>query len=590
MNETLEGLKQKADQLESDGNWDELISLSTEIIKLEQEPHEKARVYVKRGTAYNYKGDHDLAIADCTEALTLNPAHANAYVSRGIAFDKKGKYDQAIEDFTEALKIKPNNMFAYHNRGIAYINRDDHDKAIRDFDKILEQGPANAEMHLYRGFAYSLKGDHDKAIEDFTKALELTPNYANAYLCRGIAYIEQENYPDAFKDFKKADVCQPVLKVEMSEIYVAEQIADIYKDHAEEEEAKAFELYFRLSEAISNIQNKQFYWPGKSKEVAHYTSLHTLKSLAGKGPFRLYNAAYMNDPEEGIEFFEVMKKFGIEDIEKVFYKDKDKSYPSPAYIGSFVKVDKEDEEKDKLFMWRMYGKHDGQEAAGACLIFKHEGTVFAEKCGEQIGAMQQIQFQLQSKLRMSTGDISNLEERQPPKPELYEIVYSDEEIHQEFSLSPARTLSNSIHSDEWNKHELCEKLKELAESLDRIKSHLSEKDEGIKDKLKQLVRKLLDAIRFLFKARHYQEEKEVRVVQVRYYDEKNRTKEEDGVHVDTEQIPPRFYLKTHENFRFSEVILGPQTRGVPEWKRWLKEQDKTLSVKRSGINYGKPYP
>ena len=146
-----------------------------------------------------------------------------------------------------------------------------------------------------------------------------------------------------------------------------------------------------------------------------------------------------------------------------------------------------------------------------------------------------------------------------------------------------------VSSDEWNKHELCEELKKLAESLERIKSHLSEKDEGIKDKLKQLVRDLLDTIRFLFKARHYREEKEVRVVEFRYYDEENTTQDEDGIQVDTEQIPPRFYLETHENFRFCEVILGRQARGFLEWKRWLNEQDNTLSVKRSEIKYRTPY-
>lgn len=457
----------------------------------------------------------------------------------------------------------------------------------------LEDLLANFAELLFHGSACIGDGDYDQAIAVYTKALEFELNFAKAHLFyalahhgRGSAHIKTGNFLDAFKDFVEADNGDPVLKTKMPEIYVSVKIADIYKDHTEEDKASTFELYFRLLEAISNIQRKQFYAPQENVEVAHYTPLHTLKSLADKGRFRLYNAAYMNDPEEGIEFFEVMKKFGIEDVEKVFYKDKDKSYPSPAYIGSFVKVDaKEPEQKDELFLWRTYGKHDGQEAAGACLIFKHEGTVFGEKCSKQIGDMQR----LQSKLRMSTGDISNLEERQPPKPELYEIVYGDEEIHQEFSLSPAKLLANMVSSDERNKHELCEKLKKLAESLERIKRHLSKEDEGIKDKLKQLVCKLLDAIRFLFKARHYQEEKEVRVVQVRYYDEKNTTKEEDGVHVDTEQIPPRFYLETHENFRFDEVILGPQTRGVPEWKRWLKEQDKTLSIKKSEINYGERY-
>ena len=285
MNENMEDLKQKADKLDSDGSWDELIPLCTKIIDLEQEPHEKASAYVKRGAAYNSRGDHDLAIADCTMAVELNASHANAYITRGIAYDKKGDHDLAIKDYIKVLELEPNNLFAYHNRGNAYINKNDHDKALEDFNKILERDPANAEIHLFCGFAYSLKGEHDKAIEDFTKALELDPNYANPYLCRGIAYIEQENFLAAFKDFKKAAECDPVLKAEVSEIYFAEQIADIYKDRAQEEGSRAFELYFRLLEAVSNIRKKLFDAPQENTEVAHYTSLHTLKSLAEKGDF-----------------------------------------------------------------------------------------------------------------------------------------------------------------------------------------------------------------------------------------------------------------------------------------------------------------
>ncbi|MCY4612378.1 MAG: tetratricopeptide repeat protein [Nitrospira sp.] len=562
MNENLEDLKQQADKLDSDGSWDELIPLCTRIIDLEQEPREKASAYVKRGSAYNHRGNHDLAIADCTMAIELNSFHANAYITRGIAYDKKGDHDKAIADYTKSLELEPNNMFAYHNRGIAYINKNDHDKALEDFNKILERDPANAEIHLFCGFAYSLKGEHDKAIEDFTRALELDPNYANAYLCQGIAYIEQENFLAAFKDFKKAAECDPVLKAEVSEIYVAEQIADIYKDRAQEEGARAFELYFRLLEAISNVQKKLFYAPQQNAEVAHYTCLDTLKSLADRECFRLYNTFYMNDPEEGREFFKIMQKSGI-DVRDIFYGDEAQSNPSPAFIGSFVKVAAKDpKRKDELLWWRLYGKHDGKEAAGACLIFKHEGTVFAENCGLQIGAMQQLQL----KLLTSAGDTSNPGERRPPKPDLYEIVYRDKENYQELS----------------------EELNEVAESLEQIKSYISEKDDCIKDKLKQLVRDLLDAIRFLFKSHHYKEEGEVRVGQVRYYDKTKMTQDSNNIKVDKAQTPPRFYLETHENFRFSEVILGPQARGVPELIPWLKERG--IKAEQSNIPYGKPYP
>ena len=560
MNENLENLRLKAGQLSlaEHKNWDELVAVWTELIDREQETNAKALAYLSRGAAYNYRGDHDLAIADFDEALRLAPSDRMmkfmGLFYRGDAYLDKGDYDQAIGNFDEALALE-----------------------------LPDIATQSIGLFFHRGVAYIKKGNHDKAIANFTKALELNPNYANAYLCRGFVYIDKENFPDASKDFKKAAECDSILKVEVPAIYVAIQITDIYKDRAEEDGGKIFELYFRLLEAISNIRQNQFYAPQENAEVAHYTSLHTLKSLADNGRFRLYNAAYMNDPEEGRVFFEIMNRWtDIDiDIEGSFYRD-NKLHPSPAYIGSFVKVDaKTPKQKEELFLWRTYGKHDGQEAAGACLIFKHEGTVFAEKCGAQIGAMQQ----LQSKLLLAEDDRQIPEEKQPGKPDLYKIVYSDENLK---PFSPAELLSLRGYSDEGTNRGLSKELKKLAESLKQIKKHTEEEKGNVtKEKLRELVRDLLDTIRFLFKARHYREEKEVRVVQVRY-DEENTTQDEDGIHVDTKQIPPRFYLETQENFRFSEVILGPQTRGVPEWKRWLKKRD--IKVDQSEIHYGKSYP
>ena len=103
-----------------------------------------------------------------------------------------------------------------------------------------------------------------------------------------------------------------------------------------------------------------------------------------------------------------------------------------------------------------------------------------------------------------------------------------------------------------------EKLKELATSLEEIKKFKSQTDESKQEGLAKLARELLDDIRFLFKADHYKEEQEVRVVEMRY-SWKDGTQALDQIQVDTEQIPPRFYLETSKDFRFSEVILGPQS-------------------------------
>lgn len=507
MNENLEDLRLRAGQLSlaERKNWDEIIAVWTELIEREEEPNAKAVAYLHRGAAYNYRGDHDLAIADIDETLRLVPSDP-------------------------LMKI----MGLFY-RGCAHDDKDDADKAIKDFTEALGPGLPHKSM-------IDLK--------------------AQIHFRRGLAYQSKDDYIQAFKDFVEADNCDPVLKTKIPPIYIAVQIAGSYKDSDEEDRSRIYVLYLDLLFAIIEIQKNLFYAPQQNAEVAHYTCLDTLQSLADKECFRLYNTFYMNDPEEGREFFKIMQKSGI-DVREIFYGDEAQSNPSPAFIGSFVKVDAKDpKRKDELLWWRLYGKHDGKEAAGACLIFKHEGTVFAENYRQQIGAMQQLQL----KLLTSAGDTSNPGERQPPKPDLYEIVYRDKENYQELS----------------------EELNEVAESLEQIKSYISEKDDCIKDKLKQLVRDLLDAIRFLFKSHHYREEGEVRVVQVRYYDKTKMTQDSNNIKVDKAQTPPRFYLETHDNFRFSEVILGPQARSLDELICRLKERG--IKAEQSDIPYGKPSP
>ena len=122
-------------------------------------------------------------------------------------------------------------------------------------------------------------------------------------------------------------------------------------------------------------------------------------------------------------------------------------------------------------------------------------------------------------------------------------------------------------------------LTKLANLLKEIKRHFPD------DNLSKLTRELLDEIRFLFKEDHYKEEKEVRVVRVCYFKEENKKQESDEIEIDTEQIPPRFYLETDKSLRFHEVILGPNAKNPSEWKKWLKQQRDDLEITPSNAKY-----
>ncbi len=572
MNKKIEDLEQKVTVFNQEKNWDKLVPVFTELIDLVTDNNRKAILYANRGTVFYKTGDYDRAIADFDKAIELNPNDAEAHLRLGVVWSKKGDHDRAIAYFNEAVKLRPKDAMMYIHRGVTYDEMGDFDQAIADFSRAINLDPTNALAHHNRGLSYSHRGrtytqrgmtsnaleDFDKAIHDFSKAIELNLKEASTYSGRGSAYIEKENYDLALNDFVSADECDPNLKMSAPGIYIASQIAAIYKGaNQEDDKVTAFKFYFMLFKASDAVKINRLFDP--KTEVAHYTSLHTLKMLATKKRFRLYNANYMNDPEEGRAFFEIMNgrpEIDI-DIEDTFYRDS-KLHPSPAYIGSFVMTDENKQKpKDELFLWRTYGKHDAEEAAGACLIFK--GSNFSKTAEIQISGMPQQPLTGNSQ----PFQLSEQEQATTP-PTLYNVSYIEGESKG-----------------------LTEELGDLAKCLKQIKDEVLKKADDKKEQLRSLVCQMLDSIRFLFKKSHYQAEKEVRIIQVHYFRE-NEESSTDEIKVDTEQIPPRFYLETHENFRFSEVILGPQARGVSEWKHWLKKRD--IKADQSKIPYGKQYP
>jgi tetratricopeptide (TPR) repeat protein len=88
-----------------------------------------AAAYARRCSAYVGKGDFDVAIADATEAIRLNPNSANAYACRGLAANQRGDHDRAISDVNEAIRqrslprgeppTKPHQRCPRHSRNAA---------------------------------------------------------------------------------------------------------------------------------------------------------------------------------------------------------------------------------------------------------------------------------------------------------------------------------------------------------------------------------------------------------------------------------------------------------------------------------------
>jgi tetratricopeptide (TPR) repeat protein/S1-C subfamily serine protease len=150
------------------------------------------------------KEEYPDAIADCTQAISLNPNDAEPYICRGLIYSDLKEYQSAIADFNQALKLDPNYAEAYNNRGIAYLNLKDYQRASADFNQALKLDPNYAEAYSNRSIAYVLLKEYQAAIADLDQAIQLNPNLAQAYYLRANTYGLLGDTPSRIADLQKA--------------------------------------------------------------------------------------------------------------------------------------------------------------------------------------------------------------------------------------------------------------------------------------------------------------------------------------------------------------------------------------------------
>jgi len=182
-----------------------LVLLLTVLIFSNSFADETAKELLKKGINFGNNDQVDMAIAQFTKAIEINPKFANAYFNRGKAYAIKGSYDKAILDYTKAIEFNPGYASAYNKRCNANIQIGNNDQAISDCTKAIKLNPRLAYFsYNNRGHAYQNKGNFDQAILDFTLAIKARPFLSESYINRAIAYFAQKNYDKGKADMRQA--------------------------------------------------------------------------------------------------------------------------------------------------------------------------------------------------------------------------------------------------------------------------------------------------------------------------------------------------------------------------------------------------
>ena len=124
-----------------------------------------------------------------------------------------------------------------------------------------------------------------------------------------------------------------------------------------------------LTDMCPRIEERHKIEESQSKVVIHYTSITALVSMLenvskgdNKSPFRLYDSAHFNDPDEGNYLARnLLQKYSWLGEKGVRH----------AYVASFILPNSEKDISDNLVFWRTYGREgEGLFSVIACSTFQ----------------------------------------------------------------------------------------------------------------------------------------------------------------------------------------------------------------------------
>ncbi len=117
-------------------------------------------------------GDYEGAVDELSKSIAINPNY-DIFNERGIIFSRMGKFKEAILDFSNAISLEPARADAYNNRGIVFVKKKKYDLAVRDLTSAIQISPDDPLLYSNRGGAYHEKGSYDLAKKDYSRAMEL---------------------------------------------------------------------------------------------------------------------------------------------------------------------------------------------------------------------------------------------------------------------------------------------------------------------------------------------------------------------------------------------------------------------------------
>ena len=312
--------------------------------------------------------------------------------------------------------------------------------------------------------------------------------------------------------------------------------------------------------------------------LAHYTSPHVCHKLFGIGgnetasPMRIGSSTYMNDPSEGRGLLDLLNQQDLE------LENKADGASHNAFFTCFSS------RVNDLNQFRLYGKEDGVEASGCCLVFNKNGD-WLKEADVSVPFRSLSQKSGQDSDGLPETGFSGDEYEKLPLYQVAYIAYKDEYIADKkcriwfpSQKEPKFGIRlKPVGNEKWHQF----RLKKLKEALEALIGFFEDKS-AVSDDDKEA----LEYIRYLFKDFAFRDEEEFRLLVIKPIDSEEIEY--------CEQTQSVYIPYADIRKRVDEVILGTNyektgnQRKAEVFRYQMKQKCPDVKVSRSTLPINPP--
>ncbi|RQH30273.1 tetratricopeptide repeat protein [Okeania hirsuta] len=210
-------------------------------------------VYIQRAIAYNQEGLYEQAIAQCQQAIAVQPEMAMAYKILGNAQQKIGSASQrqkAKQNYLKAISLDSQDPSIHVNLGSLYAQEELWEKAIPCYQKAIAIKPDFAGAYRNLAKAWTQVGKQAEAADCWYEAYTLTPENItpDQHLNLGNTLCRQGQLTKAIFCYQKA------IKLNSNYAAAYQNLATTLKRQGKVNEAA---IYAQKAREISNISVKK---------------------------------------------------------------------------------------------------------------------------------------------------------------------------------------------------------------------------------------------------------------------------------------------------------------------------------------------